>query len=191
MASIEYIIARAFNKAKKYHDEHSGGNAIMVGTVTNGGSFPTARPNGDALVIGDFVKPATSSTFPFTISGITFMNASDQAVFDGNGNWMYNANPFQSTEDTPVKTLATESISGTAATQKAVNIESVEYTKQKEFSFTTASDSWTCDHNLNKYSNVVCFDTSNNTIIGNVTHTNKNTVTISFNTAQSGKAIVN
>ena len=87
----------------------------------------------------------------------------------------------------------TESISGTAGTQQAVNQEVVKAVKtnvQSEFSFTN-SDTWTIDHKLNKRPCVKTVDANNNEIIGTIEYTTANNCVIHFAEKQSGKAYVN
>jgi hypothetical protein len=47
---------------------------------------------------------------------------------------------------------------------------------------------WTIVHNLNFYPNVTVFNTANDQVEGNVTHTNDTTLTITFSSATAGKA---
>lgn len=54
-----------------------------------------------------------------------------------------------------------------------------------------ASTEWICNHNLGKYPSITVKNSANDTIIGKITFTNENTVTIRFNVAVSGKAYFN
>lgn len=102
-----------------------GGNTpIMVGVVSNGDSMPTHRPDGSPFVLGDFVRAKTTATFPFTVSGLTFNSVKDTAVWMGT-EWQMNTTAFQYTSETPLKTKATESLSGNADYQSNANIEFV------------------------------------------------------------------
>lgn len=87
----------------------------------------------------------------------------------------------------------TESISGTADTQQAVNVEVVNAVKasvQSEFSFTNSS-AWNIAHKLNKRPCVKTVDTNGKEIIGTVEHTTANNCVVYFTEPQSGKAYVN
>lgn len=106
----------------------SGGTTtpIFVGEVSNGDVFPGARPDGSALIIGDYVRPYAGSTFPFTIDTVTFTNARDTAVFMGSGHWLLNASVYQKTNETPVNNKTNESIDGSTSTavyQADINAE--------------------------------------------------------------------
>lgn len=86
-----------------------------------------------------------------------------------------------------------ESISGTAATQQAVNKEVVNAVKssvQSEFSFTN-SDTWSIAHKLNKRPCVKTVDADGKEIVGTVEYTTANNCVIHFAEKQSGKAYVN
>lgn len=162
-----------------------------LGTITNGGSFPTQRGDGSSLVDGDYVKPASSSTFPFTISGVIFTNKFDKAVYVYNSNsWVIDPGAVQDTAEIPVANKAQESITETATTQQAINIENVKNTKQKEFSFTNQSV-WNISHLMAKYPSVKCLDNNGEEFYGTVEYPTINNVKITFNSVKSGKAIVN
>jgi hypothetical protein len=94
----------------------------LVGNVANGSSaFPTTRPNATALVAGDYVV-AIGSTFPFTVSTITFKAFGDVAVYSGTG-WLYDPIKNQNTSTVPVNSPSTESPAGTSTSQAAINVE--------------------------------------------------------------------
>lgn len=104
--------------------------AKYLGTVTNGGSFPTQRGDGSPLVDGDYVKPSQTSTFPFTISGVTFTNKLDQAMYVASSNsWILNPGSVQDTSEIPVANKTQESISGNSTTQQGINIENTNLLK--------------------------------------------------------------
>jgi hypothetical protein len=53
---------------------------------------------------------------------------------------------------------------------------------------TSASSTWTINHNLNFFPNVTVFDSGGSQVEGSVTHTNETTLIITFSSAISGKA---
>ena len=53
------------------------------------------------------------------------------------------------------------------------------------------SETWTVEHNLNKYPSVSVVDSSNEEVIGEVQHTNANSLIVKFSAPFSGKAFVN
>ena len=59
------------------------------------------------------------------------------------------------------------------------------------FSQNTASDVWSITHNLEKFPSVYSKDSANNVIIGEVEHTNNNTLTITFSASSTGTAYLN
>jgi hypothetical protein len=63
----------------------------------------------------------------------------------------------------------------------------------KNFVFTqsSASDTWTINHTLNKFPAVEVVDSANDIVIGNVTYNSTNQITITFTAAFSGKAYLN
>lgn len=98
----------------------------FVGYVTNGDSFPTTRLDGSPLQEEDYVYPAKTSTFPFTITygsvPVTFTTFKDFASWTGTY-WQLRVGLVQDTSETPIRVRTDESISGTAVTQKDVNSE--------------------------------------------------------------------
>jgi hypothetical protein len=52
----------------------------------------------------------------------------------------------------------------------------------------TPSATWSVVHNLNFYPNVTVFNSADDQVEGNVTHTNETTLTITFSSALAGKA---
>lgn len=99
-------------------DNPSG--STLVKYVRSGDTFPATRADGSPLVLGDYVKP--TGTLPFTIGTVTFADYKDQAVWTG-VEWLYNANAFQKTNETPVADKTAESVSGTANYQSQINTE--------------------------------------------------------------------
>ena len=63
----------------------------------------------------------------------------------------------------------------------------------KTFVFTqgTAASTWTVNHNLEKFPSVMVVDSANNVVIGDITYTNNNSLTVSFSSTFSGKAYIN
>ena len=73
-------------------------NPIYVGTITNGGAYPSVRPDGSALADGDYVKVDPSATLPFTLGNVTFNTVNDQAVWDENAQeWKYDPSSSRET----------------------------------------------------------------------------------------------
>ena len=54
-----------------------------------------------------------------------------------------------------------------------------------------SSDTWTINHNLNKYPSVTVQDSAGSVVIGELTYNNKNTITLTFSGAFSGEAHLN
>lgn len=54
-----------------------------------------------------------------------------------------------------------------------------------------ASTIWTITHNLGRYPSVTLVDTSNEVMLGDVTYTSVNIVTVQFTSAINGKAFLN
>ena len=63
----------------------------------------------------------------------------------------------------------------------------------KNFIFTqsVASNTWTIAHNLEKFPSVMVVDSGNNVVVGDITYTNNNSLTVSFSSTFSGKAYIN
>ena len=55
----------------------------------------------------------------------------------------------------------------------------------------SASSTWTITHNLNKFPNVVVFDSADNQAVGAINHVSKNQLTITFSASFSGTAYLN
>ena len=55
----------------------------------------------------------------------------------------------------------------------------------------TASDTWTIHHNLNKFPSVSIVDTANTQVVGEVEYLDTNTVRITFNAPFGGYAYLN
>ena len=51
-----------------------------------------------------------------------------------------------------------------------------------------ASDTWVINHNLNYYPNISIVDSGGTVVIGNITYTNANRITVTFSGAFSGSA---
>jgi hypothetical protein len=56
---------------------------------------------------------------------------------------------------------------------------------------TVSSSTWNITHNLNKFPSVSIVDSSNAEVIGEVEHTNANSLTVKFSAPFSGKAFLN
>lgn len=63
----------------------------------------------------------------------------------------------------------------------------------KHYAHTQASAStlWTINHSLGKYPSVTIFDSSGSEWVGEVTHTDTNTLTVAFSSAFGGVAYLN
>ena len=63
----------------------------------------------------------------------------------------------------------------------------------KNFIFTqgSAASTWTINHNLEKFPSVTVVDSANNVVVGDITYTNTNSLTVSFSSTFSGKAYIN
>lgn len=74
---------------------------------------------------------------------------------------------------------------------KNIDVAEVNADANVEFNQSTASAFWTINHNLNKYPSVIVIDSVGDEIEGDVSYVNKNTITITFSAAFSGKAYLN
>tara|TARA_R110002051_G_scaffold6521_2_gene31484 strand:- start:2302 stop:3003 length:702 start_codon:yes stop_codon:yes gene_type:complete len=63
--------------------------------------------------------------------------------------------------------------------------------KHLVFTQGVAASSWAITHNLEKFPSVTVVDSSGNVVIGSITHTNNNSLTVSFSSSFSGKAYIN
>ena len=102
-------------------------SGLYIGQITD--SFPTTRPDGTDLRVGDYGIPSTERELPYTVDVITFESRTDKVVYVGNGLWLLNASAYQNTKELPVKDKSKESIGYTAnekPTQYDINIENVE-----------------------------------------------------------------
>ena len=54
-----------------------------------------------------------------------------------------------------------------------------------------SSNTWTINHNLNKYPSITVQDSAGSIVVGEITYNNKNTITITFSGAFSGEAHLN
>ena len=63
----------------------------------------------------------------------------------------------------------------------------------KNFVFTqsSASDTWTINHTLNKFPSVSVVDSAGTGVIGNVTYNSTSQITLTFSASFSGKAYLN
>jgi hypothetical protein len=63
----------------------------------------------------------------------------------------------------------------------------------KAFVFTqmTPSSEWAINHNMSKFPSVSIVDSTNSVVVGEVQYIDKNSVTVTFNGAFSGKAYLN
>ena len=65
------------------------------------------------------------------------------------------------------------------------------YDKTYTHNQSISSDTWVVNHNLKKYPSVVVQDSAGSTVIGEIIYNDKNTVTLTFSGAFSGKAHFN
>lgn len=63
----------------------------------------------------------------------------------------------------------------------------------KNFIFTqsSASDTWTINHTLNKFPSVSVVDSAGSIVIGNITYNSTSQITLTFSASFSGKAYLN
>lgn len=86
---------------------------------------------------------------------------------------------------TNIKTINNESLLGDG------NITISNKINTYVFDMATASDLWTIEHNLDKYPSVSVVDSGGNIVCGIVHYIDKNSLTIEFNGAFTGKAYLN
>lgn len=77
--------------------------------------------------------------------------------------------------------------------QGNLTAEDLNINEDKNFVYTqnTASDTWTIQHNLNKYPSVTVIDSSNSVVDGDITYIDTNNLTIKFKGGFKGKATLN
>jgi len=63
--------------------------------------------------------------------------------------------------------------------------------KHYTFNQVSASSTWSITHNLNKKPSVSIVDSAENNVYGDIEYINENQLTITFNSAFSGKAYLN
>lgn len=83
------------------------------------------------------------------------------------------------------QTLTTDQQTQARTNIGAVNDKTYDYTQS------TASATWTIQHNLNKYPSVSIVDSGGNVVMGEITYTDVNNLTITFSASFSGKAYLN
>jgi hypothetical protein len=83
------------------------------------------------------------------------------------------------------QTLTTDQQTQARTNIGAVNDKNYVYTQS------TASASWVIAHNLNKYPSVSIVDSGGNMVMGEITYTDVNNLTITFSASFSGKAYLN
>lgn len=83
-----------------------------------------------------------------------------------------------------------QSLTTTQQTQARTNIGVI---NDKTYTYTqsTATATWSIAHNLNKYPSVSIVDSSGNMVMGEVSYTDSNNLTVTFSAAFSGKAFLN
>lgn len=109
---------------------------ILVGVVKKGdSSFPTKRPDGSPLENEDYVRPDSSSEFPFTIGDITFNSSRDKAYYVS-GKWYLEVGVIQDTDETPLAKPNEESFETVRANQYQVNKDVVEQLKNAIIEYT-------------------------------------------------------
>jgi len=55
----------------------------------------------------------------------------------------------------------------------------------------SAASTWTISHNMNKFPSVLIVDSAETVVVGEITYTTSNTITLTFEAAFSGKAYLN
>ena len=90
-------------------------------------------------------------------------------------------------------TLSYESGNGSLEVEKFYSIILYSGAQDKTFRHnqTSASSIWVINHNLNKFPNVVVFDSAGSQAIGSVTHNSKDQMVITFSASFSGIAHLN
>jgi hypothetical protein len=90
-------------------------------------------------------------------------------------------------------TLIFEEGNGSLVSGKTYGIVQAPSDVDKNFVFTqgVAASTWTIAHNLEKFPSVTVVDSANNVVIGHITYTNTNSLTVSFSSSFSGKAYIN
>lgn len=78
-----------------------------------------------------------------------------------------------------------------ALNQRVDSIEVVDSDKNFVHTQGVPSDTWTIAHTLNKYPSVTIIDSGGTEVIGNINYTDTSTITVTFASAFSGKAILN
>lgn len=119
------IIARALALQAGSSQPSTG---LLVGVVSNGDSFPTARSDGSPLQNEDYVKPSKTATFPFEVDGILFENRLTKAFYFNN-RWEVDPGLVQDTSETPVAMPDVESYSKLSVNQRKINEENVKLIK--------------------------------------------------------------
>lgn len=81
----------------------------------------------------------------------------------------------------------------TSASEKLVTVQNLSDMVDKHYihNQTSASATWTVIHNLNKFPTIAVIDSAGTMVIGDVNYINQNSLTISFQSAFSGKAYCN
>lgn len=108
------------------------GHATFIGYVTNGQAMPINRIDGTPLQNEDYVRPLTSSTFPFTTTDnkCTFESDLSRAIYAKTiDKWIVDTGIIQSTEEIPLSSPSEESFSGLSLFQNQINIENVKELK--------------------------------------------------------------
>ena len=75
----------------------------------------------------------------------------------------------------------------------ALSATGISVTTDAFYTFTqsSASATWTVQHNLEKYPSVTVIDSANDVVYGNTTYIDENNLTINFSAPFSGKAYLN
>lgn len=95
--------------------------------------------------------------------------------------------------DTAGRVFTDETLSGNGTKDSPIGVSSNILQRINGFIFdmATASDLWTIEHNLDKYPSVSVVDSGGNIVCGIVHYIDKNSLTVEFNGAFTGKAYLN
>tara|TARA_R100001440_G_scaffold3826_2_gene9045 strand:+ start:9459 stop:10160 length:702 start_codon:yes stop_codon:yes gene_type:complete len=167
-----------------------------VGTIT----FPTGGGNGtafsaiNALVLSKTTNGgiAVSEYLQYLEDNVIFIYQLDNV--NNFGKFSLTSLADRSGETTFFDaTLIFSEGNGSLITGKTYGIVQGPSDVDKNFVFTqgSAASTWTVNHNLEKFPSVMVVDSGNNVVIGDITYTNTNSLTVSFSSAFSGKAYIN
>lgn len=184
--NLEVTLRNARARSKRLRE--LGGGAVNVNqssvSIQEGDKLPLEVVN-----VGTEEAPewALKSRLPFYSEGWMSAYGSHEEDAHGGG-----ATSLAELEDVDVEEAQNGDIlqydgeHWTAQTLPAVNTDK-HYTHRQD----VASDVWTIDHGLGKFPAVTVVDSCGNVVVGDVTYTSLNQLTVTFNAVFSGKAYLN